>query len=165
MCSAPCSPYMYHAIRSGWTNQITRLFIPREMKIAKMQIMVQYTYILLYSKAIVHKCGQCCSPPSSLSLERKMMDQCLPAVVIFPQRRYLEFILSCVFLSLFLFGSQSLVLLLLSNFPSIASLAPLFPSFLAVVVIQCVCAVGFLLARLDRGGHPRRAFDCNLKYP
>ena len=59
----------------------------------KMQIMVQYTYILLYSKAIIHKCGQCCSPPSSLSLERKMMD--------FPQRRYLEFLLSCVFLSLF----------------------------------------------------------------
>ena len=103
---------------------------------------------------------------SVLSVTRTKNDGPMsPSPCHFPQRRYLEFILSCVFLSLFLFGSQSLVLLLLSNFPSIASLAPLFPSFLAVVVSQCVCAVGFLLARLHRGGHPRRAFDCNLKYP
>ena len=165
MHSAPCSSYVHHAIRSGWMNQITRLFIPRETKTAKNAN---------HGSAYIHTPIQQSNPPqmwpellcSVLSLTRTKNDGPMSTSCChFSRHRYLEFILSCVFLSLFLFGSQSYVLLLLNKFPSIASLAPLFPLFLPSLSLNVFALSFFFLARLHRGGHPRRAFDRNLKYP
>ena len=168
---ALCSPYMYHPIRSGWTNQITVLFVSRKPK--------ETAKNANHGSAYIYTRIQQGNPPQMwpallssllcLSLERKTMDHCLSAVVFFfdtdiwtlfspdeKHRRKVYF--SAFFL---LFPNRSF----LNKFPSISFLSAVVPSFLAVVVVQFVCAVGFLLARLHRGGHPRREFDRNLKYP
>ena len=156
---------MYHAIRSGWTNQITRLFIPTETKTAKNAN---------HGSAYIHTPLQQSNPPqmwpellcSVLSLTRIKNDGTMsPTCCHFsPTQIFGIYSLLCISQP-FSFWFPIIRVVAFKQISHYCFLSAVVPSFLAVVVVKCVCTVGIFLARLHRGGHPRRAFDRNLEYP